>query len=189
LGSLRWSTAKPAPSATFKQERERAPNFGNVHDIFEIQRCVYFVAAHGTRLEHSRALLDRHVIANTECGLKLTLAEVNRAHVEQTKLYKRFLAFFEDVDVLIRPAASVPPLPRARLFVEKVQRRENAHLHALACHHLCTDDGTCLRRRARVRCRRARHAVWHPDQSHPTVPMPAGSTWLCRWNGCWHPTQ
>ena len=83
-------------------------------------RGVQFVAAHRERLEKSRELLDRNVIDNTERGLKLSLADVSRAHVEQTKLYKRFLAFFKEVDVLICPAASVSPFPHAQLFVEEI---------------------------------------------------------------------
>jgi amidase len=104
----------------FREVQERAPDFTNVHDVFEIHRGVAFVAAHRTRLEQSRALLDRNVIDNTERGLKLTLPAVSWAHVEQTKLYKRFLAFFDEVDVLICPAASVSPFPHGQLFVEEI---------------------------------------------------------------------
>ena len=87
--------------SAFREVQERAPDFTNVHDVFEILRCVHFVAAHRERLEKSRDLLDRNVIDNTERGLKLTLPAVSWAHVEQTKLTKRFLAFFDEVDVLI----------------------------------------------------------------------------------------
>jgi Asp-tRNA(Asn)/Glu-tRNA(Gln) amidotransferase A subunit family amidase len=104
----------------FREVVERAPDFGNVHDVFEIHRCVYFVAAHRERLEKSRELLDRNVVDNTERGLKLTLPAVSSAHVEQTRIYKRFLAFFEEVDVLICPAASVSPFPHGQLFVEEI---------------------------------------------------------------------
>ena len=104
----------------FREVQERAPDFGPVHDVFEIHRCVQFVAAHRERLEKSRDLLDRNVIDNTERGLKLSLPDVSWAHVEQTKLYKRFLAFFKDVDVLICPAASVSPFPHSQLFVDEI---------------------------------------------------------------------
>jgi Asp-tRNA(Asn)/Glu-tRNA(Gln) amidotransferase A subunit family amidase len=106
--------------SAFREVQERAPDFANVHDVFEVHRCVAFVAAHRERLEKSRELLDRNVIDNTERGLKLTLPAVSAAHVEQTKLYKRFLAIFEEVDVLICPAASVSPFPHAELFVEEI---------------------------------------------------------------------
>ena len=91
-----------------------------MHEVFEILRAVHYVAAHRERLEKARELLDRNVIDNTERGLKLSLADVSRAHVEQTKLYKRFLAFFKEVDVLICPAASVSPFPHSQLFVEEI---------------------------------------------------------------------
>jgi Asp-tRNA(Asn)/Glu-tRNA(Gln) amidotransferase A subunit family amidase len=106
--------------SAFREVEERAPDFANVHDVFEIHRCVYFVAAHRERLEKSRELLDRNVVDNTERGLKLTLPAVSSAHVEQTRIYKRFLAFFEEVDVLICPAASVSPFPHGQLFVEEI---------------------------------------------------------------------
>jgi Asp-tRNA(Asn)/Glu-tRNA(Gln) amidotransferase A subunit family amidase len=81
---------------------------------------VHFVAAHRERLEKARDSLDRNVIDNTERGLALSLGDVARAHVEQTKLYKRVLAFFQEVDVLICPAASVSPFPHAQLYVEEI---------------------------------------------------------------------
>jgi Asp-tRNA(Asn)/Glu-tRNA(Gln) amidotransferase A subunit family amidase len=104
----------------FREVEERAPDFSGVHEIFETHRGVIFVAAHRERLERQRDLLDRNVIDNTERGLKLSLADVARAHVEQTKLYRRVLSFFEQVDVLICPAASVSPFPHAQLYVEEI---------------------------------------------------------------------
>jgi Asp-tRNA(Asn)/Glu-tRNA(Gln) amidotransferase A subunit family amidase len=104
----------------FKEIREQAPDFAGVHEVFETLRGVHFVAAHGERLAKFRDQLDRNVIDNTERGLKLSLGDVSRAHVEQTKLYKRVLAFFKNVDVLIAPAASVSPFPHSQLFVEEI---------------------------------------------------------------------
>jgi Asp-tRNA(Asn)/Glu-tRNA(Gln) amidotransferase A subunit family amidase len=104
----------------FREVEERAPDFANVHDAFEVLRGVHYVAAHRERLQKSRELLDRNVIDNTERGLELSLADVARAHVEQTKLYKRVLAFFQEVEVLIAPAAAVSPFPHSQLFVEEI---------------------------------------------------------------------
>jgi amidase len=104
----------------FRDVEERAPDFSGVHETFEVLRGVNFVAAHRERLEQARDLLDRNVIDNTERGLDLSLADVARAHVEQTRLYRRVLAFFEEVDVLICPAASVSPFPHAQLYVEEI---------------------------------------------------------------------
>ena len=38
----------------------------------------------------------------------------------ETQLYRRYLAFFEEYDALICPAASVPPFPHEQLFVEEI---------------------------------------------------------------------
>jgi amidase len=104
----------------FRDVEERAPDFSGVHEIFETLRGVIFVAAHRERLERQRDLLDRNVIDNTERGLALSLADVARAHVEQSQLYRRVNAFFQEVDVLICPAASVSPFPHGQLFVEAI---------------------------------------------------------------------
>lgn len=104
----------------FREVEERAPDFSGVHETFETLRGVHYVAAHRERLEKARDLLDRNVIDNTERGLQLSLGDVARAHVEQTKLYKRILAFFQEVHVLICPAASVSPFPHTELFVEEI---------------------------------------------------------------------
>jgi amidase len=104
----------------FRAVEERTPDFSGVHETFEVLRGVNYVAAHRERVEKSRDLLGRNIIDNTERGLQLSLADVSRAHVEQTRLYKRVLAFFADVDVLICPAASVSPFPHAQLYVEEI---------------------------------------------------------------------
>jgi Asp-tRNA(Asn)/Glu-tRNA(Gln) amidotransferase A subunit family amidase len=104
----------------FRAVEERAPDFSGVHEVFETLRGVNFVAAHRERLEQAREKLDRNVVDNTERGLELSLADVARAHVEQTKIYRRVNAFFQEADVLICPAASVTPFPHAQLFVEEI---------------------------------------------------------------------
>jgi amidase len=106
--------------SVFAEAVDRDPDMTNVHETFEILRGVNFVAAHRQRLETQRDLLDRNVIDNTERGLKYSLADVAWAHVEQTKLYKRFMAFFDEVDILICPAASVSPFPHEQRFVDEI---------------------------------------------------------------------
>jgi amidase len=96
------------------------PDFSGVHEIFEIHRGIAFVSKHQERLAQHRDLLDRNVIDNTERGLKFSMADVGRGFVEQHKLMKRVLAFFERFDVLITPTASVSPFPHAQLFVDEI---------------------------------------------------------------------
>ncbi len=104
----------------FAEAQDRDPDLGPVHDVFEILRGVYFVGAHRERLEKHRDLLGPSVIDNTERGLKWTAADIAWANVEQSKIYRRFLDFFDDADVLICPAASVTPFPHSELSVTEI---------------------------------------------------------------------
>ncbi len=96
------------------------PDFGPIHDVFEITRGVSFLAAHAERVAKHRDLLDRNVIDNCERGMTYSAADVGWAHKEQGLLHRRVLRFFEDFDVLIAPAASVSPFPHSQLFVEEI---------------------------------------------------------------------
>jgi amidase len=104
-----------------------APDFSGIHFVFDVFRAITFVSAHAERLANHRDKLDTNVIDNTERGLHHTMAEVAKAHVEQTLLYRRVMQFFENHDVLIAPAASVSPFPHAQHFVEEIDgvRMEN----------------------------------------------------------------
>ena len=106
--------------SVFAEAGNAHPDFTNVHEVFEILRGLVMVCQHRERLEKHRDLLDTNVIDNTERGLKYALADVAWANVEQTKIYKRFLSFFNDCDVLICPAAAVSPFPHSQLFVEEI---------------------------------------------------------------------
>ena len=107
-------------SNVFAEVQYRDPDLNGVHDVFETYRGIYFVGAHADRLDKHRDLLDRNVIDNTERGLKITASEMARAGVTQAKLYKQFLSLFNEVDVLICPAASVSPFPHTQLFVDEI---------------------------------------------------------------------
>jgi Asp-tRNA(Asn)/Glu-tRNA(Gln) amidotransferase A subunit family amidase len=98
----------------------RDPELGSVHQVFEILRGVNFVAAHKARLEQHRDLLGPNIIDNTERGLTYSLADVAWAHAEQTRIYRRFIAFMDQVDVLICPACSVSPFPHEQLYVAEI---------------------------------------------------------------------
>ena len=98
----------------------RDPELGSVHQVFEILRGVNFVAAHKARLEEHRDLLGPNIIDNTERGLKYSLADVAWANLEQTKIYRRFIAFMDQVDILICPACAVSPFPHEQLYVAEI---------------------------------------------------------------------
>ena len=106
--------------SVFAQAQDRDPDLGPVHDVLEILRGVSFVAAHKERLETHRDILGPHIIDNTERGLRYTAADIAWAHVEQTRLYRRFLAMFDEVELLICPATAVSPFPHEQLSVSDI---------------------------------------------------------------------
>ena len=104
--------------SVFGEAHDQDPEFGDgVHECFEILRGVHFAASHRERLEQHRDLLGPNVIDNTDRALQYSLGDVAWAHAEQTRIYKRFLSLFDEVDVLICPAASTSPFPHEQLTV------------------------------------------------------------------------
>lgn len=108
----------------FAEAQDRDPGFnddgGDIHRVFEIFRGITFVGMHQEKLAKHRDLLGPNVIDNTERGLQITAADVGWGLIEQAKLMRRFIDMYDEVDVLICPAASVSPFPHDQLFVEEI---------------------------------------------------------------------
>ncbi len=107
-------------SHVFATATEAAPDFGQVHDVFEIQRGINFATAHMERIENHRDLLGPNVIDNTDRGLKFTAKDVAWAQGEQANIYRRYMDFFDDFDILICPTAAVSPFPHEQLSVPEI---------------------------------------------------------------------
>ena len=135
----------------FKEVQESAPDFGNVHEVFEILRGVDYVAAHGERLQKSRELLDRNVIDNTERGLEFSLRDVSRAEASASCAPQAVSCVLQggrpaDLSSGVRLAVST-----LRIVCRGNQWRENADLHALARARLCANHGAGVRCSAALR--------------------------------------
>ncbi len=117
----------------FASCERRDPELGPLHEVFEILRAVNFIAAHKERLDKHRDLLGPHVIENTERALKYSAADVAWAHVEQTRIYRRFLALMAEIDVLICPACAVSPFPHEQPYVAEINgQRMDTYVRWLA---------------------------------------------------------
>jgi Asp-tRNA(Asn)/Glu-tRNA(Gln) amidotransferase A subunit family amidase len=108
----------------FGAARWQDPDLGDVHRIFEAQRGAGFLDAYGDFVRKNRDIAGPNVIRNTISAERLTLAEVARAQSDQTALVRRFQGFFDEVDILICPAASVVPFPVEEIFVAAIDGRE-----------------------------------------------------------------
>ena len=66
-------------------------------------------------------MLGPHIVTNVEQGLQFSLDDYAWAHRRHTEIYRRFQAFFDDVDLLICPAAAVTPFPGEISYPESVE--------------------------------------------------------------------
>ncbi len=115
---FRTVTTKLAP--IFASTEHVNPPLAGADEAFEVNRALSFVAKHKAIYDESPELLGPNIVANVEQGLLMSLADVGRAMAAHTDIYRRFLAFMEDYDVLICPAMSVPPFVHGQLYPTEI---------------------------------------------------------------------
>ena len=106
--------------SVFKTCDERNPALQGSSEVFWILRGVTFLANHRDRYEEHRDLMGENVRGNVEEAMKMTAQEIGWANAEQTRLYRGFQRFFQETDVLICPAAAVPPFPVEQLYCDEI---------------------------------------------------------------------
>jgi Asp-tRNA(Asn)/Glu-tRNA(Gln) amidotransferase A subunit family amidase len=111
-------------SPFFARTEWRDPDLGDVHRTFEVLRAVAFADVYGDYVAEHRERAGPNVIANAEFAKTVTVADVGRAHAEQTALLRRCQNFFKDFDVLICPSASVVPFPVEDTYVAEIDGRK-----------------------------------------------------------------
>jgi len=118
----------------FAQADERDPPLDDsAHEVFEVNRAVSFLAAHGDTYRSRSWVLGPNLRANVAQGLVMSLEDVARAMRRHTELYRAFLAFMTDYDALICPAMAVSPFPHRQRYVEAINgRRLRTYFHWLA---------------------------------------------------------
>jgi len=88
---------------------EACPDFSGAVEAFGVLRALGFVAGHREHYERHRDKLKPDVIWNVERGLALTAGDIARAELARGALYHRVAEFFRSYDLLLCPAACVPP--------------------------------------------------------------------------------
>jgi amidase len=88
---------------------EACPDLLDAPAIFATLRAAGFAAEMAPLLEHHRDKLKPEVVWNIEQGLALGADDVGRAERARGALYHRTVAFFRRHDLLLCPAACVPP--------------------------------------------------------------------------------
>jgi Asp-tRNA(Asn)/Glu-tRNA(Gln) amidotransferase A subunit family amidase len=119
----------------FAQAEDTAPDCAGGHEAFEVLRATGFLAAHADKVRDRPQDVGPNVRANVAEGARYSAADVARALVAQTALYRRWQSFFATRDVIISPAITISPRPWTELYpreIDGVPTRSYFHWLALA---------------------------------------------------------
>jgi Asp-tRNA(Asn)/Glu-tRNA(Gln) amidotransferase A subunit family amidase len=93
---------------------------GDADRAFDTLRAESFVAAFADTYRSAPDTLGPNVRANVEMAAAISLADRAWAHLEQTRIARRFAQAFEDVDLILAPTTPVTPFPWTELYAERV---------------------------------------------------------------------
>jgi Asp-tRNA(Asn)/Glu-tRNA(Gln) amidotransferase A subunit family amidase len=107
-------------SGLFAACEDRDPPLRGSNRVFEVLRAVGFLANFKKLLDQSPDQVGPNVTANTRFGLEMSALDVAEATMEHGRIYRRFLRFMEEFDILIAPTASVPPFEQGILYPDTI---------------------------------------------------------------------
>jgi len=99
---------------------EACPDFSGAVESFKTLRAAGFVAGYADLYETQRDKLKPDVIWNIEHGLKITAGDIARAELARGALYHRVAKFFGSYDLLLCPAAIVPPFDVRQRWIKEL---------------------------------------------------------------------
>lgn len=93
---------------------------GDADRAFDILRAESFVAAFADTLKNEPETLGPNVRANMDIAAAITLADRAWAHLEQTRVSRRFAKAFEHYDLVLAPTTPVTPFPWTELYAGNI---------------------------------------------------------------------
>jgi amidase len=99
---------------------EDTPDLSSAEAVFTILRAARFAATRGPLLEQHRHALKPEVIWNIEHGLALNADRIGWAERERAALFHRMHEFLQHYDLLLCPAAIVPPFPVEQRYLAEL---------------------------------------------------------------------
>jgi amidase len=87
---------------------------------FDTLRAESFVAAFADTYRKAPETLGPNVCANMEIAAAITLADRAWAHLEQTRISRRFAKAFEQYDLILAPVTPVTPFPWTELYAGNI---------------------------------------------------------------------
>ena len=99
---------------------EACTDFTGAFEAIHTLRAQLFAVWMGPLYEVERDRIAPQIVWNIEKGLALTADQVARAEQLRAALFHRVSAFFDDCDLLLCPAATVPPFPVTSPWPEEI---------------------------------------------------------------------
>ena len=96
------------------------PDFSGVIDGFQTLRAVLIATMMGKLLVQHRDEISPDIVGNIEKGLNIKPEDIFTAERVRWELHKKLISFFDTHDLLICPAASIPPFPVDQKYVEEI---------------------------------------------------------------------
>ena len=99
---------------------EAHPHLSSAHDVFQVLRAAWMAGDMLPLLERHEDQLKPELVWNIRKGLALSAEEIGRAEVERGRIYRRVIEFFEQYDLLVTPATSVPAFDLGERYPQEV---------------------------------------------------------------------
>jgi amidase len=99
---------------------EASPDFSGAMECFHVLRGLSYVANTRALLERHRDKLKPDVIWNVEAGMALTAERIATAQLWRSRFYGEMVAFLQQHDFLLTPAACCAPNPIEERWVREV---------------------------------------------------------------------
>jgi amidase len=100
---------------------EASPDFSGAMECFHVLRGLSYVSGMRSLLERHRDKLKPDVIWNIEAGMALTADRIAKAQLYRSRLYGEMVAFLQQHDFLLTPAACCAPNPIEERWVREVE--------------------------------------------------------------------
>lgn len=104
----------------FKSCDEVKFDFGEADRCFDVIRAANYVSRYRDAYDKDPGSLGPNVRINYEMGANMTLADMASAHVEQTRIFRRFQQTFRDYDLVLAPTTPVSPFPWTQLYLAEM---------------------------------------------------------------------
>ncbi len=126
----------------FARGEDTTPDCTGADEAFEVLRALNFLAAHAEKVRTRPQDVGPNVRANVAEGQGYSAADVARAQVMQTALYRRWQTFFQDFDVILTPSITVSPRSWRELYPAEIDGKPTrTYFHWLALAYAVTLPG------------------------------------------------